>query len=375
MTSQFVLSTVGISLLLKMCEGQEWRSRLNRISNEKDLTGKDRAFVDELTQKALNMLRQSDVDQRRKLSAELNGLYALYNDNLSQARNDFHWLISTDTYVGRKAAEILKAFLSEQGVSTVQHYAPDKLSTASPDSFSKGMQHLLKWCEDTIPGYKEKGYYVVFNLTGGFKSLQGHLNIIGMFYADSLVYIFEGSSSLLRIPRLPIQIDPRPIRAYATQFAMMAAGHILSYEQVAALPGGLLERDQHGNTSISEWGLLVWNRLKSELLGESLLPFPRLVYLPSFIRDFERAQTQDRIRLQETLAEIATILEENEGNAAKLKQHGGLQYDNYVNKRDEEGRPIGHFRVSRGLRVSCVYKGGKLYLRQFGKEPEVNANP
>lgn len=375
MTPQFVLSTVGISLLLKMCENQEQRSRLNAISNEKSLTGEDKKFTDALKTKALNTLQQSDVKRRRQLSAELNGLYAFYNNDLSQARTDFHWLISTDTYLGRKVVEILEVFLRSQGVTNVQHYIPDSLSTTSPDRFSKGMQHLLKWCEDTIPGYKEKGYRITFNLTGGFKSLQGYLNIVGMFYADVLVYIFEGSSSLLRIPRLPIRVDPQPIRAYAVQLAMMAAGHIVPYEQVSALPEGLLDRDQQGNASISEWGLLIWNRLKGELLGEGLLPFPRLVYERSFVTDFERATTQNKIQLQQTLAKVATILEEHNGNLAKLKQDGGLQYDNYVNKRDEEGRPIGHFRVSRGLRVSCVVKNGKLHLRRFGKEPEVNANP
>ncbi|GAB4532394.1 MAG: hypothetical protein Kow0063_12920 [Anaerolineae bacterium] len=372
---QFILSTVGISLLLKMSEDQTERSRLNKISNEKDLTGEDKVFVDELGQKALQTLNQSDIEQRRQLSAELNGLYAFYEDDLSLAQNDHHWLISTDTYLGRKSAEIVEAFLREQGIPYVQRYAPDRLSTASPDRFSAGMQHLLKWCEDTIPGYKKNGYHVIFNLTGGFKSLQGYLNIIGMFYADGLVYIFEGSSSLLRIPRLPIQVDPRPIRAYAVQFAMMAAGYIVSYDQVSALPGGLLERDQEGNVSISEWGLLVWNRLKGKLLGESLLLFPRLVYSPSFKKDFERAQEQDKVRLQETLAKVATILEETNGNTAQLKQDGGLQYDNYVNKQDEEKRPIGHFRISQGIRVSCVSKNGKLYLRRFGQEPDVNGNP
>ena len=96
MTPQFVLSTVGISLLLKMCENQEQRSRLNAISNEKSLTGEDKKFTDELKTKALNTLQQSDVKRRRQLSAELNGLYAFYNNDLSQARTDFHWLISTD---------------------------------------------------------------------------------------------------------------------------------------------------------------------------------------------------------------------------------------------------------------------------------------
>lgn len=365
MNDQFVLSTVGISLFLRLVKDSE-RSKLNRISNEKNLPDEDQEWINRLSEEALNALKQGNVDNRRYLSAEINGLYALYEGDLLGAQNDLHWLISTDTYLGRQAANVVERFLKEQGIAQVEVYPPPGLSTASAEFFSQGMQHLLRWCEDTIPRYKEKGYRIIFNLTGSFKSLQGHLNIVGMFYADEIAYIFEGSTSLLRIPRLPIQVDPKPIQAYAAQIAMMSVGQVLPYEQVSALPEGLLEIDSAGNAIISDWGHLIWNRLKNDLLEQTLLPFPRLVYLPSFRRDFEQARPQDKVRLQETLARVAYMLEEASGDTTVLKQHGGLRYDNYVNKRDEERHPIGHFRVSRRLRVSCVSKGGKLYLRHFG---------
>jgi hypothetical protein len=48
---------------------------------------------------------------------------------------------------------------------------------------------------------------VTFNLVGGFKSLQGYMQTLGMLFADESVYVFEGERELLRIPRLPLDID------------------------------------------------------------------------------------------------------------------------------------------------------------------------
>jgi hypothetical protein len=59
---------------------------------------------------------------------------------------------------------------------------------------------VIRWCQDTLPGYRESGYHIVFNLTGGFKSIQGWMQTLGMFYADEIVYIFETGKELLPGP-------------------------------------------------------------------------------------------------------------------------------------------------------------------------------
>lgn len=375
MESRFVLSTVGISILLQMAEDREQQDLLNRVSNDKNIIDPSLLeIVKNLSEKAKEVLQKGNIKSHRNLSAELNGLYGLYGDDLSKDSVDVHWLIATDTTLGRYTANVVKEFLESKSFTQVQVYPPENLSTVSSHQFVQGMQHLMKWCEETIPGYKERGYQVIFNLTGGFKSLQGYLNIVGMFYADEIVYIFERSAELLRIPHLPIQIDPTPIQNYATQLAMMEHGHMFPVDELSGLPDGMLDIDK-GDAIISDWGLLVWNRLRSDIFQKALLPFPRLVYLPEFHRFFERADRQERVKLQESLAKIAYLLEGSGGNTAKLKGDGGVLYENYQHQQDPQGKPIGHFRVSLGLRVSCTAKDGKLYLRKFGKEPDVNRNP
>lgn len=55
--------------------------------------------------------------------------------------------------------------------------------------------------------------------------------------------------------------------------------------------------------------------------------------------------------------------------------NGGLQYDTSYTHIRAGGRPIGHFRVSEGKRVSCEVRPGVLRLRRFGEHDEVNGNP
>lgn len=374
---QLVLTTVGISLFLKSLSPEEreegGEKRLNRHANATELPPDLEAFLAELVARAEQTLTEGTVAAKRLVSAELNGLYGLYEDQLQRARNDVHVLVATDTVLGCRAAQTLEAFLRSQGITNVQMWVPEQLSSGDNRRFSHGIKELLRWCEETIPGYRADGYRIVFNLTGAFKSLQSYLNIAGMFYADEIVYIFESSKQLLRIPRLPIQVDIAPLQTYCTQLALLDAGAILPHGEVANLPEGLLDIDQHGDVTLSEWGRLIWNRVRHELLQKELLPFPNLVYEESFRRDFDRAAPEERVDLQRTLARVSVLL--NEGGVVRLKQDGGLQYEDYQNRRSVDGRPIGHFRLTQGRRVSCVAEGERLRLRHFGAHDRVNDNP
>ncbi len=124
----------------------------------------------------------------------------------------------------------------------------------------------------------------------------------------------------------------------------------------------------------STWGKLMWNHAKGEILGEKLVPLPFILYEDSFVKDFNK--TLDgllKIKLQETLAFISVLLSQNNGDVACLKggRAGGLLYDNYSGKNSS----LGHFRLSGGLRVSCIFRDGLLYFRHFGAHDYVNDNP
>lgn len=369
------MSTVGISVLLNALDSTEsaWRSQLNQATNDQQLSADLQQKVEELAQRAAIQLKASDVSTRRIKSAELNGIYGIYDNDLSLGKADMHLLVTTDTALGRKAADLIADFLRSNGLN-VQIHCPPGLSTATPAIFSKGMKELIKWCEDILPGYRQAAYRVVFNLTAAFKVLQGYLNIMGMFYADEMVYIFETGSRLVSIPRLPLQVDVNILRQHSVELAMMAEGHIFPHDHVAHIPDGLLDIDPQRYANLSDWGQLIWSRVRHELLSKELLPFPRLHYEESFRQDFTRADPKARVALQETLAKVAHLLEDHQGDTAALKRDGGLQNDIYTGRKTRDGQPIGHFRINQSRRVSCVAEQGGLRLRRYG-EHSINDNP
>ena len=197
------------------------------------------------------------------------------------------------------------------------------------------------------------------------------MQTFGTFYADETVYIFERSSDLIKIPKLPIQIDTTVIENHLTKFTMMAAGEMYPIEELNGISETLLEKaDDHAG--ISAWGLLVWNRSKSDLLVAELLPFPRLEYQDSFHKDFTKEKENKRcLKLQEILAKVAFILSKDNGATSRLSTDGGLQYNRYTNVK---GR-IDHFRVDDGRRVSCQVAKNGLILRHYGTHDYVNNNP
>lgn len=373
--NRLVVSTIGTSLLTNQInrgnpDEKDWFPRLRDSANltlEKT-PPEAKAILESLKQRALEKLNEGSVGKIRSASAELNGIYGIYDENLQAGKQDVHLLIATDTAQGEGTANIVGDFLKTHGIANVQIWKPKGLSTASTEVFTNGIDELLEQIDEAIPGYKESGYRICFNLVGGFKSLQAYLNTIGMFYADEIIYIFEGpNSEMITIPRLPIAIDRSIIDPM--KFALMAAGEI-QVSELGDVPETTIVKADDVAT-LSNWGKLTWNNCKLDLLSQDLLPFPGLEYETSFLGDYKDCRDKkERLKLQETLAKVSSLLTQNNGDIASLKNDGGVQYDVYTNKKG-----IGHFRVTQGLRVSCVKEGEVLKLRHYGQHDYVNKNP
>lgn len=374
---RLVISTVGTSLLTNRInrDNPDEKSWSTLLSNHATLKMSNtpqpiREIIAELQNRAELILNKESIAKIRRASAELNGVYGLYQENLNQAKQDIHWLIATDTAQGQQTAAIIQAFLTQAGINN-QIYTPPGLSAANTEDFSGGIDSLLEWIDSLIPGYKNQSYQVCFNLVGGFKSLQAYLNTIGMFYADEIIYIFEGASSeLIKIPRLPIIIDYSVIKP--VEFALMAAGFSVKLEQLTNVPESLLFVVED-EAVLSNWGRLIWNKTKKNLLTGDLLSFPQIAYETSFLDDYRRRNIpQMRLQLQEKLAIISGTLVKNHGNLSSLDPR--LQYRRYEGGRFKH---IDHFYVNTdpSWRVSCIPQNGVLHLRHFGEHNYVNDNP
>ncbi len=284
--TRFVVSTIGTSILTnsidRATEGN-WFGILGASANlkegEGELSDESKGVIDELAKRARGRLSQNDVGTHRSASAELNGIYGIYEgtlpkqnaENAENAENaDQHYLICTDTFQGQTTGNLIKDFLEKKGFKA-DIFVPSSLSTKDTNSFTDGIKELIQWLENNLPGQRDSGNQVIFNLVGGFKSLQGYMQTFGTFYADETVYIFEGSSDLIKIPRLPIQIDTIEIHKYRKQFSMMAAEApclITEDKDIGNISKTLLHIFEDGGKSyvgLSAWGTLIWNRTKEDL--------------------------------------------------------------------------------------------------------------
>ena len=377
---RFVVSTIGTSILTNQIDRTNtseagWGTLLRDSANDKEVNLKPivKEVIETLRDRALGELLKNNTVTNRRISAELNGIYGIYRGSLPKNSPDLHYLICTDTAQGQKTGELIRDFLEMHDLKVTIH-TPPELSTKDTAAFSTGGKNLIRWLEDNLPWRRDSGYRVIFNLVGGFKSLQGYMNTFGAFYADEIIYIFEApTSDLITIPRLPIQIDTSVIQAYQLKFALMAAGKLYTRQELRDIPETLLdfldEHDPDTDTGLSTWGSLVWHRSKADLLVEELLPFPRLRYERTFLNDFDdENEASNRVQLQETLAEVSHILERDSGNTEKLKR-GGLQYEKLRGAAGNAG--VHSFRVEGGDRVSCKKAGGGLTLRHYGRHDYV----
>lgn len=215
----------------------------------------------------------------------------------------------------------------------------------------------------------------MFNLTGGFKSLQGYLNTVGMFYADEIIYIFEKGGELISIPRLPIKIETGLFKEYATIFLQLSQTNVgISKNELSTIPEIMIEDFGKDQYLLSNWGELSWNNAKKDVLSSNLIELPFIIYSDAFKTDFKNTnRPKDKVALQEKIAKVSCLLQENKGDITSLKggRGGGLLYDNYTGKNAH----LGHFRINQSIRVSCEYKNQNLILRHYGEHDYVNDNP
>jgi putative CRISPR-associated protein (TIGR02619 family) len=385
--TRLVISTVGTSLLTNQIsprrDPKDWSSRLQEMANKTQ--DEIRTYhqdvydiIQKLKERAEESLYNGTTLEIREASAELNGIYAIYEEDLEKGKEDIHWLIATDTAQGQTTAEMVKEFLFKRGIKNTHIYPEPNsgFSTASTSNFSQGMAQIISWLKELIKGYQESysrnQFKIVFNLVGGFKAIQGYMNTIGMFYANEIVYIFEGSNQPIKIPRLPVDINLPEVEPYKVQLAMMDVAEILtSWEDAEKVPEDwriVVEPEM----TLSTWGKLIWQQCKDVFLAQDkLLKFPKIEYTPDFLDDYRRKPAHEKIVLQENLARAACLLNNNQDGISAMKQDGIFRLRRYVGKHKD----IDHFDLPKDRRVSCLAKDGQLYLHHYGEHDYVNDNP
>ncbi len=253
----------------------------------------------------------ANLEERARLSAEYNGLFCFYGGRF--APDDQHWLLATDTWLGRQTANILEEVLG----ATAQTKHITDLRTEDLQAFRLAMAELVRICDEEI---KPLGMHVVFNLTGGFKSVQGFMQALGMLYADETIYVFESSKELLRLPRLPLRLDAEAkVRDSLRVFQRLEARLPVTHEASGNMPDMFLF-EVDGQVTLSEWGELVWRQTREALLEERIWPpiDEKIRYGAEFERSTSDCTAEQRRLINERLAELARHLHDPSYNPRRL---------------------------------------------------------
>lgn len=305
----FVLSPCGTSLLTNQADNAE-RKLVGKYANTKlpeEISPEDKTKLQFLSERVKEKLVSADLDLASKMSAELNGIIKLYGGQPSNTQ-DYHLLLCTDTWLGEVTATFVAEWLRVKGF-TVEVKRQVDLQTKDIMSFQIALSDIVSWCEDTVPGYRKSGYKVIFNLTGGFKSVQGFLQTLATFYADETIYIFETAKDLLRIPRLPVEMTAEgTVRQNLEVFRRLSIG--LPTSNTSSIPETLL-MEVDGRIEFSPWGDLVWKQTKQKIYRDKLHPSPteKLSFGSSFERSLKGISAERLILVNERIDQLAKNLE------------------------------------------------------------------
>ncbi len=272
-----IVTTCGTSLLTNGASPELssfLRNTANKGKNELSPLEKDR--IDHIAADKREILFNGAGVVLRDVSAELNGLLGIIRGSEKRTFEGFHFLVHTDTYQGELVAEMLREWCAREGIQS-QAVRIDSLSTKNLSSFREGIGNLMNWCQYTLPGYRTSGYRVTFNLVGGFKSLQGYMQTLGMLFADESVYVFEGERELLRIPRLPLDIDSSCRKTMEENLLLFRrlsfASEGVSSTECAGLPEMFLFC-LDGMCTFSDWGKILWEKFRNSAYRDKLLDSP-----------------------------------------------------------------------------------------------------
>lgn len=296
---RLVVTSCGTSLLTNGADPDIRRLLSDRANaSERDLAAAEREQIEARIEAVRQALLEVEVTAARKMSAELNGLLGLYDGTLQpQACRDMQYLLCTDTYLGRRSADLVAEWLRLRDVPAAV-FPIEGLTARNSTDFRWGVTELVKWCEEVLAP-QGPAYHVIFNIVGGFKALVGALTTLGMFYADELAYIFESGDGLVRIPRLPVRLEAEEVVGrHLTLFRRMSLGLPAPARLITGVAETLLDSGPEGVT-LSAWGQLVWERSRQQLYAPQLLepPLERIRYGPGFARSVAGYAGGDRMVL------------------------------------------------------------------------------
>lgn len=340
-----LLSTCGTSLLGHCAPAD--RAWLQKHANARDI---DPARLAELRRQCDDHLEAAGP-VAYKLSAELSSIAAVRR-RWPKARIQ-HLLVHTDTDLGELAAELVAQVLEAAG-DVVEPVTAGGLRTDDRRDFRAALALLTQRIEVRTEDWRRSGSPVLFNLTGGFKSLNSYLQTLGMLLADRCLFLFEGATELMEIPRLPIRFDAAAVvREHFRVFRRLAHGYPVSVAEAQGVPESLL-MEVDGVVDLNEWGQVVWGRASVVLYVEALpQPLsPSVVVADAVRRAFDKLESEEKRKVVDAL-DAFSLYHDFPKRSPLLKSHTfkklagdpvpGSTHELYAWSDGAAGRLFGHY--------------------------------
>lgn len=321
---KYILSTCGTSILTYKASKEEKDIVYKYANNKKPPKDQpeDYEYIQSIITKAQQALENATPTQAQAHSAELNTIVKI-NESQPPISGDFYYLLSTDTWLGEVTAELISAWLKKQypSASVVVERHTD-LQTQDIDAFQLSLSELIRAFESFLPNYANNGYKIIFNLTGGFKAIQGFLQSIANFYADETFYIFERSSAMMQIPRLPIKMDEMSeIEENIDFFRKLETETLVTLAEKPNSVSEFMLFCVDDEINLSAWGELVWHRSKKQLYRKKLLKSPNLEkirYSDAFVKTAEQLSVDRLCLVNERIDQLNKHLHDKSYNPPSL---------------------------------------------------------
>jgi putative CRISPR-associated protein (TIGR02619 family) len=245
-------------------------------------------------------IRRRQDDLRNKTAAEsyLHAASAETNSvsRLRPERGDIVWLLHIETEDGEICAAETARLLEEHVGLEVRLRRIEGLQVNDAQRFRRtGIRALFdalrEICEPLLGSQDQE---IILNATGGFKSVVPFVTLFGLLNRLDVVYIFEQSEALLRLPPVPLNFDYERLgQARQALLRLEEAATMPREEFFKLIPGidyaqrdfyaSLLEEDDRGEVMLSGFAQMLLYQSRSVDQCEVWLH-------PNALRSYEASQ-------------------------------------------------------------------------------------
>jgi len=184
----------------------------------------------------LNNLNLDDSDELNKSSAEVKSLKMIFKRRETTKGDTIH-LLCSGTPDGTLTGRILKDFLPNVlDCVTKLHFIKGLQVNSGRNFVREGIKEFIGKVYSLLKNECQTSTYdVIFNHTGGFKSVVPYLTLIGMLEGISTYYIYEFSNDLIHLMPIPISFEESTVKEALPVLAKMEEESGLSDKEIKSI--------------------------------------------------------------------------------------------------------------------------------------------